>query len=174
MPHFSRAAEAQRLRMRNAMKASETKFILLHCPQDLVREVDDLCAMNFLNRTEFLVFAIDSMMEFFERRQQAEDARSGLDDEVDFPIPGDVVPGAFFTGEDDDEEVLWAAEEQEGFSADFSWPWAKAQEGAPSNASSTPSAGRNASDEPDAHDEQGASGSQGSGKPGIGPSDDGR
>lgn len=152
------------------MKASETKFILLHCPQDLVREVDDLCAMNFLNRTEFLVFAIDSMMEFFERRQQAEDARSGFGNEEDCPIPGDVIPPAFFTGEDDDEEVLWAAEEQEGFSADFSWPWEKA----PSTTLSTPSAGRNAPDEPDSHDEQGPSESQGPVKPGEGTSDDGR
>lgn len=153
------------------MKASETKFILLHCPQDLVREVDDLCAMNFLNRTEFLVFAIDSMMEFFERRQQAEDARSGLGGEEDCPIPGDVMPRAFFTGEDDDEAVLWAAEEQEGFSADFSWPWEEAPKGAPAHTSITPGAEETASDEPDTHDEQGASRSQGSGKPGEGPSD---
>lgn len=106
--------------MRNAMKANETKFILLHCPRDLVREVDDLCEMNFLNRTEFMLFAIDSMMEFFERRQQMENVRSGIGDEEDCPIPGDGMPDAFFSG-DEEELVLWAAEEQEDFSADFSW-----------------------------------------------------
>lgn len=150
----SRAAEAQRLRMRNAMKASETKFILLHCPQDLVREVDDLCAMNFLNRTEFLVFAIDSMMEFFERRQQEEDARSGFGSEEDCPIPGDVIPPAFFTGEDDDEEVLWAAEEQEGFSADFSWPW----EEAPKNQTHATESEDGERNEPGTHGSEGPGG----------------
>lgn len=97
------------------MKSGDIKLILLHGPADLIDEVDELCELNYVNRTEFILFAIDSMTDFCERRRQRAD-RDLLDGDAYCPIPGDGITSISIDSEneaEDDELLLTAAEDED-------------------------------------------------------------
>ena len=110
------AGRATALNAERDMKSGDIKLILLHCPADLIDEVDELCELNFVNRTEFILFAIDSMTDFYERRSQRANRDLLNDEDAYCPIPGDGVTSlSSGNGEEaeDDELLLTAAEDED-------------------------------------------------------------
>ncbi len=74
-------------------EAQETRLIIFHCPNDVRTEMDTLCELNMIDRTEFLLQAIYKMMDYLESRRDA------LDDE------------SLDTYPDMDEKLFMAAED---------------------------------------------------------------
>ncbi len=74
-------------------EAQETRLIIFHCPNDARTEMDTLCELNMIDRTEFLLQAIYKMMDYLESRRDA------LDDE------------SLDTYPDMDEKLFMAAED---------------------------------------------------------------
>lgn len=92
------------------MKARSTQFLLMHCPEATVEELDDLCRQNYLTRTELLVIALRSMAAYMEDLQASppgDQLKTWLESrrqKLEYP--------AACTGEEE-EMVLMAAEEEE-------------------------------------------------------------
>lgn len=104
------------------MKSGDIKLILLHCPADLIDQVDELCELNFVNRTEFILFAIDSMTDFYERHRQQDNRDLLADSDAYCPIPGDGTTSLSCDCEEkaeQDELLLTAAEDDEAGNYSF-------------------------------------------------------
>ncbi len=48
----------------------DTKLVMFHCPEDVRAEMDALCELNMIDRTEFLTQAIYKMMDYIRSEQQ--------------------------------------------------------------------------------------------------------
>lgn len=86
------------------MKPRTTQFLLMHCPVAVVEELNKLSRQNYLTRTEFLIIALRTMAEYLE--ESGSQVREGLQHRLI------TVPGDFDDSEEDDENVLLAAEEE--------------------------------------------------------------
>ncbi len=51
-------------------EAKDTKLVMFHCPEDIRAEMDALCELNMIDRTEFLLQAIYKMMDYLESQQE--------------------------------------------------------------------------------------------------------
>lgn len=85
------------------MKPRPTQFLLMHCPAAVVEELNELCRQNYLTRTEFLLIALRTMAEYLE--ESAAQAPDTWQQRLA------TVPGDFDSNDEDDEDVLLAAEE---------------------------------------------------------------
>jgi hypothetical protein len=74
--------------------------LLLHLPADLADEVDSLCEANYMSRTDFLVMALKLYAELYDTAE----VRAGF-------VWADN-QGASALSDDDDEQVLFAAEDE--------------------------------------------------------------
>lgn len=77
----------------------ESLPLLLHLPADLADEVDSLCEANYVSRTDFFVMAL----KLYAELHGMEDLRGGL------PVAD---YGGSSSVSDDDEQVLFAAEDE--------------------------------------------------------------
>ena len=78
----------------------ESLPLLLHLPADLVDEVDSLCEANYVSRTDFFVMALKLYAELH-----------GMgDSRGDLPVAD--YAGSSSVSDDDDEQVLFAAEDE--------------------------------------------------------------
>lgn len=86
------------------MKPRPTQFLLMHCPEAVAEELNELSRQNYLTRTEFLIIALRTMADYLE-----ETGAHALDNWQHGLI---TIPGDFDPSEEDDEDVLLAAEEE--------------------------------------------------------------
>ena len=87
------------------MKPRPTQFLLMHCPAAVVHELDELCRLNYLTRTELLLIALRCMAEYLEE--------GGKETLQHWQRSLVAVPGDLSEEEEEDEAVLLAAEEEE-------------------------------------------------------------
>ncbi len=48
----------------------DTKLVMFHCPEDVRAEMDALCELNMIDRTEFLTQAIYKLMDYIRSEQK--------------------------------------------------------------------------------------------------------
>jgi len=96
--------------------SSPPQLILIHCPGEIAAEMDALCKRNFMRRTDFMMMAIRSLLDYMESAAAEETERlrhQVLNGEEPLLLPADL-PGeeaTLYPGEDD--SLLYAAEEEE-------------------------------------------------------------
>ncbi len=57
-------------------EAKDTKLVMFHCPENIRAEMDAICELNMIDRTEFLLQAIYKMMDYLESQKSSMDAEA--------------------------------------------------------------------------------------------------
>lgn len=95
---------------------SPLQLILVHCPSEIAAEMDALCKRNFMGRTDFMMMAIRTLLDYMEATAAAETARlrhTLLPGTEGIRLPGEPAASPLPSYPERDEPLLYAAEEEE-------------------------------------------------------------
>lgn len=80
------------------LRGSPLKMVLMKFPVPLLKEMDSLCAFNYLDRSAFIILAADQLLDYLDRKIGV--LAPHHDDEDDY---GDFDDEFLEAAEDDDE-----------------------------------------------------------------------